>query len=330
MDLIKTGWDLLDLPDIEWLWPGYIPKGFITLLAGDPGVGKSAIALDLTKRLIEKTEWPDGTPITADSKVLWVDAEGAKVILKERMLEWGIDPAGIILPDQHDLLSDFTINSVSSNQIQGIIESYEPALIIVDSLSGIHQGKENDSQDMKIVLKYIHDWASRNNTAVLVVHHLNKPSQSDSSPTRVTLNRVRGSGQIIASVRSILALEAEPGRIAEQNPGEDITAHLLQIKNNLGEVKRIPIPFSINDKGVTYFDPKLASVYLAPKLSQEEKAQSLINQNLRENGGEIPAKEMEGTLREAGVSESTWKRAKDKMGIESFKKGGRWIWKIAT
>ena len=32
---------------LEWLWPGRIPLGKLTLLAGDPGLGKSFVTLDL-------------------------------------------------------------------------------------------------------------------------------------------------------------------------------------------------------------------------------------------------------------------------------------------
>ncbi|HEY4232875.1 MAG TPA: AAA family ATPase, partial [Lacipirellulaceae bacterium] len=32
---------------VQWLWPGRIPIGKVTLLVGDPGLGKSLIALDV-------------------------------------------------------------------------------------------------------------------------------------------------------------------------------------------------------------------------------------------------------------------------------------------
>ncbi|WIG61809.1 MAG: hypothetical protein OJF49_004558 [Ktedonobacterales bacterium] len=35
----------------EWLWPGRIPMGAITILDGDPGLGKSLVALDLIARV---------------------------------------------------------------------------------------------------------------------------------------------------------------------------------------------------------------------------------------------------------------------------------------
>ena len=39
---------------VAWLWPGYIPKGRLTVLDGDPGLGKSLTTIDLAARLT----WP--------------------------------------------------------------------------------------------------------------------------------------------------------------------------------------------------------------------------------------------------------------------------------
>jgi hypothetical protein len=36
---------------VEWLWPERIPLGAITVLAGDPGLGKSSLSIDLAARL---------------------------------------------------------------------------------------------------------------------------------------------------------------------------------------------------------------------------------------------------------------------------------------
>ena len=33
--------------DVRWLWPGWIPRGMVTLLGAAPGMGKSLFALDL-------------------------------------------------------------------------------------------------------------------------------------------------------------------------------------------------------------------------------------------------------------------------------------------
>src|SRR5947207_14663595 len=45
--------------EIQWLWPGRIPLGNVTLLVSDPGAGKSLVALDIAARVSRGAPWPD-------------------------------------------------------------------------------------------------------------------------------------------------------------------------------------------------------------------------------------------------------------------------------
>jgi hypothetical protein len=52
--------DLASIPIVElkWLWPERIPLGKITVFSGDPGLGKSYVALDIAARVSNGSEWP--------------------------------------------------------------------------------------------------------------------------------------------------------------------------------------------------------------------------------------------------------------------------------
>jgi putative DNA primase/helicase len=45
--------------EVEWLWPGRVPIGKVTLLCGDPGVGKSFICMDMAARVSVGMGWPE-------------------------------------------------------------------------------------------------------------------------------------------------------------------------------------------------------------------------------------------------------------------------------
>jgi hypothetical protein len=47
--------------EVEWLWPEYIPRRAITILDGNPALGKSLLALDIAARLTTGRPMPDGT-----------------------------------------------------------------------------------------------------------------------------------------------------------------------------------------------------------------------------------------------------------------------------
>src|SRR5438445_1224484 len=54
---------LSDVPPeaVSWLWPGRIPFGKLTMLDGDPGLGKSLVTLDLAARVSTGRPMPGET-----------------------------------------------------------------------------------------------------------------------------------------------------------------------------------------------------------------------------------------------------------------------------
>ena len=52
---------------VSWLWQSWLPVGKLVLLEGDPGCGKSSIAIDLAARLTSGSPMPAGE---------WVDPKG--------------------------------------------------------------------------------------------------------------------------------------------------------------------------------------------------------------------------------------------------------------
>src|SRR5437868_2001801 len=78
---------------ITWLWPGYIPNRFVTALIAEPGMGKSAVALDICRTLLTGGTWPDGTPCPAlpqDKRLLWLDMDGTLPVFRHRTLAYDL------------------------------------------------------------------------------------------------------------------------------------------------------------------------------------------------------------------------------------------------
>src|SRR5260370_3251596 len=47
---------------LEWLWPGWVPLGKLTLLDGDPGQAKSMVLVDFAARVSSGRAMPDQSP----------------------------------------------------------------------------------------------------------------------------------------------------------------------------------------------------------------------------------------------------------------------------
>jgi len=72
-----TAADQVVAQPVSWLWPGFLPGGKLTVLDGDPDLGKSLIALDLCARLSTGRPFPDGQAGAGPANALVLSAEDA-------------------------------------------------------------------------------------------------------------------------------------------------------------------------------------------------------------------------------------------------------------
>ena len=70
-----VGLDTVQPEAVEWLWPSRIPLGKLTILQGDPGLGKSTMAIDIAARLTTGRPMPDDTDAGIQASVIFLSAE---------------------------------------------------------------------------------------------------------------------------------------------------------------------------------------------------------------------------------------------------------------
>ncbi len=95
---------------------GLVP-GQVVLLAGEPGVGKSTLLLDVGHRFAESTE---------TGAVLYVSGEESVEQIGVRARRIGANSERLLLADENDLAT-----------LLGHIEEHDPALVVVDSVQTI-------------------------------------------------------------------------------------------------------------------------------------------------------------------------------------------------
>lgn len=194
------------LQTVEWFWEDWIPRGLLSVLAAEPGVGKTNIALDLARRSIGNLPAPDGKALQiGNGKTIYLDAEGFLNVIYARCKVWGMNltkfypvrrPAREILDlntqKYQDLLVDMCLD-------------LKPDLVIIDSLSTVSTKGENSVEDMRQILNFLADVASNFRVALLMIHHLRKEGNNGSRAV-ITQNDLRGSGHIAMMARSLLGL----------------------------------------------------------------------------------------------------------------------------
>ncbi|HEX3987952.1 MAG TPA: AAA family ATPase, partial [Verrucomicrobiae bacterium] len=72
--------------NVQWLWPGKMPLGRITLLVGRAGEGKSLLTTDLAARVTTGAPWPDGSPCPQGSVIFVSTEDGSSDTIKPRCL----------------------------------------------------------------------------------------------------------------------------------------------------------------------------------------------------------------------------------------------------
>jgi hypothetical protein len=75
---------------IHWLWPGWIARGKLTVLAGAGGSGKTTLAISLIGILTSGGRWPDGERCHEPANVLiWSSEDDPADTLVPRLMAAG-------------------------------------------------------------------------------------------------------------------------------------------------------------------------------------------------------------------------------------------------
>jgi AAA domain len=82
---------------IAWLWQDYLPLGALTLLEGEPGSGKSLLALHLAACVTSGRPLPGGAPGAKGTVILVAGQDHLGYTIKPRLLAAGGDPARVLL-----------------------------------------------------------------------------------------------------------------------------------------------------------------------------------------------------------------------------------------
>jgi RecA-family ATPase len=82
----------VEAEEIKWLWPGRVALGKLTILAGDPGRGKSFLTIDIAARVSLGTKWFDCDAHAPLGSTIILNAEDALAdVIKPRLIAAGAD-----------------------------------------------------------------------------------------------------------------------------------------------------------------------------------------------------------------------------------------------
>jgi len=302
------------LDPIEWVWDGWIPRGLITVLAASQGSGKSFVATDLAWRVIHDRGFPDGSPVKRPgANVIYVDAEMVPQILNERACNYGLDRSKlfVMLPDSGEMID--LGREYYQKKLTEMAARLQPELIIIDSLSSVHMGGQNNVEDVRALLGYLIRLVSAAKCGLLLIHHIRKPPGGGQRMMNLDLGMedVSGSSFITQQARVVISL-----RVMQTGPDFDPNGprEFKMIKTNLG-LYRKPLGFSfvsLEPTGVGLdWQVEAPKVYKEPSLLDE--CMEWLEELLRANPEGIKPKEAEAEGNVEGYSRTMVYRARKEL-----------------
>lgn len=196
-------------PDtIDYILDPLLSKGCIVQIQGTPKAGKSSFALMLALSCAIG-RWMAGrlTFVGGPRRTLYISYEDSARRLKRRARSYldamgyrdGFPPTLLLFPRAPDL--DLA-SKEGRAKLDKIIRQNKIEVLFIDTLSWVAAGDENTKKDMQPVLATLRYIAEEYGTAICIIHHTRKTSQSGDMAG--VSERGRGSSAIAAAADSIL------------------------------------------------------------------------------------------------------------------------------
>jgi putative DNA primase/helicase len=209
---------------VHWCWPGYLARGKLHLLAGEPGTGKTTIAMSFAAAITSGSVWPSGDPTEAGDVLVWSGEDGTADTLLPRFLAAGGDAsrihfvASVQTGDSRrpfDPAFDMQRLSEAAKHLPGL------KLVIIDPVSAAVAGDSHKNAETRRSLQPLVDLATERGCVVLGITHFAKGTAA-----RDPLERVLGSIAFGAVARVVLA--------TMRTGDAEGTRRFIRVKSNLG------------------------------------------------------------------------------------------------
>lgn len=226
---------------VHWLWQRRLPLGKMATLDGDPGLGKSNLALDIAARVSTGREMPDGTPGIAGGAgvVLIAPEDGLADTIQPRLQRAGADLSRIVsigcIPTI-DAETGYTYDRpfmlpFDLEILEKAIERVQAKLVVIDPMMAIFESKDTyKDSEVRMILAPVQMLIEKADAACVMVRHLTKAGGTNA------LYRAGGSIAFIATARS--------GLMVLKDPTDENRRVLAHVKSNLS-VQAANLSFSV-------------------------------------------------------------------------------------
>jgi putative DNA primase/helicase len=221
---------IADVPPkaVDWTWPGYLAKGKLTLLGGDPDLGKSLVCIDAAATLSKGRKWPSGGFAKTGATIFICSEDGIADTIRPRAEAAEAD-LKLLHVFESTLIKDGKRKSFNLrddlDMLGAAIKQVENAsLVVVDAITSYMGAIDSHrTTDVRAVLEPIAGFAEHHGVSILGVTHPPKAASGNA------LRAFTGSFAFVAAPRVAFFVTSEP---------ETERRLLLPVKNNIGPKAR--------------------------------------------------------------------------------------------
>jgi hypothetical protein len=160
-------------PPPKWLIQDLVSLGDVTLLPGDPGLGKSWLTMGMCVAVAEGWTHLLHSEVKKQGRVLYVDGENPDDVVYHRLNKLGLTNKG-----QQNIRYLWNQGIRLDRNAEEFLDEaldFEPELIVLDSLTRLHTKDENNNGEISALFNDgIQPLARETGAAVLLIHHTNK------------------------------------------------------------------------------------------------------------------------------------------------------------
>lgn len=328
-----------DETSVTWLWQDRIPNGKVTILEGDPDLGKSMVTCDLVARTSVGMPFPKRRGGRRPRNVLMVLAEDDwRDTVVPRLRVAGADLSRV---HSHELERDAEGNVVPLTfpedlaEIRRLVKKSRIRLMVIDPVTAFLSETINSHNDASVrrAMTPLAELAQETGCAVLLIRHLNKSGEGKA------LYRGGGSIAFSGAARSVMVITRHP------DDPQNLRV-LAMVKGNLTRNERrsltyqvIPSPDDPDQPVVEWGDfCDLTADDLMGGADSRREAPILKEalEFLRDllSDGPMSAKDVRKHADSAGLTWGTVKRAKKELRVQSVnvrdeKHIAAWVWKLS-
>lgn len=217
--------ELVPRPIIK-LWSGRLAQGKLAILDGEPGQGKSFVALDLCARVSRGWPFPGETDGREPANALILNGEdGAEDTIWQRLGQLGADRSRVFIPDKTDGLGPGIQFPANIADLDRVLSKTPIRLLVIDPIMAFLDPSISSASDQSVrrALTPLAQVAHHRQACSLLVRHPNKSGGNSS------MYRGAGSVGIVGACRTAMLAASDP-----QTPNQHVIAHF---KSNLGALQ---------------------------------------------------------------------------------------------